>query len=318
MSSDPAEVRARAPAKVNLSLHVGSPRPDGFHEIATVYQAVDLYDEVAATPWPGRLSVETRDPAGRRVPGLADDDRHLAVRAAAALRSHAGVRAGARLRVRKQIPVAGGLAGGSADAAAALLACDRLWGVSTPPAVLRTIAGGLGSDVPFALFGGTAVGTGRGEQVEPAAPGPRTTWVLVTCSSGLSTPAVYAETDRYRVGHTVPAPQVSARLLDALRAGDLRRVARCLRNELQDAALALRPELVDLLAAGHLAGALAGLVSGSGPSVALLVDDDARATAVAAAVGPVARRVLPDVRVQTVHGPAAGAHLVPRPDLSAE
>jgi len=311
-------VRARAPAKINLALHVGPRQADGFHEVATVYQAVDLYDEVVVeVRADGVVSVKTSDLDGNPVTGVADDRTHLAVRAAHALRTEAGVGAGVHLWVRKQIPVAGGLAGGSADAAAALVACARLWGLPTESAGLAELAAGLGSDVPFALLGGTALGTGRGEQVAALPAGPPATWVLVTSSTGLSTPAVYAETDRYRAQHTVPAPQVDVRLLRALHAGDLRLVAGSMRNELQDAAQVLRPELADLIAAGTSAGALVGLVSGSGPSVALLVDDDVRATTVAAAVGPVARRLLPGVQVRIAHGPAAGAHLVGKPESSA-
>jgi len=311
-------VRARAPAKINLALHVGPRRADGYHDVATVYQAIDLYDEVLAeTRADGLVSVQTSDLNGNPVAGVADDRTHLAVRAAHALRTRAGVGAGVHLRVRKQIPVAGGMAGGSADAAAALVACARLWGLPNEPAGLAELAAGLGSDVPFALLGGTALGTGRGERVAALPTGPPATWVLVTSSSGLSTPSVYAETDRYRAEHTVPAPQVDERLLRALSAGDLRLVAGSMRNELQDAAQVLRPELTDLIAAGSWAGALAGLVTGSGPSVALLVDDDVRATTVAAAVGPVARRLLPGAQVRTAHGPAPGAHLVGTPEPAA-
>lgn len=301
-------VVARAPAKVNLALHVGPHCGDGFHEIAIVYQAVDLYDEVAAElRGDGAVSVETRDPAGHRVPGLDDDDRHLAARAAAALRDALGVRTGVHLRVRKQIPVAGGLAGGSADAAAALVACSRLWELDVDARELAELAVGLGSDVPFALLGGTAVGTGRGERLAPVAAATRTTWLVVSSPRGLSTAAVYAETDRLRGTREPPRPVVDPGLPAALERGDLAATAGLLHNDLQPAAVRFRPELAGLLDTGRAVGSLAALVSGSGPSVLLLVPDDVAAGALFADVQARARELAPDAAVRVVHGPVPGA-----------
>jgi len=305
--SGPAPVRVRAAAKVNLVLRVGPQRGDGFHEIATVYQAVDLYDDVvAAERTDGVVSVETTDAAGRTVPGVADDDRHLALRAARALRRAAGVTAGAHLQVRKRIPVAAGLAGGSANAAAALVGCTALWGLTPDRERLLDLAAGLGSDVPFALVGGTALGTGRGERLDPLPPGRPTTWVLVTDGAGLATPAVYAETDRRRAGADVPAPQVGPGVLGALRRGELDRFAGALGNDLEGAAVALRPHLSAVLDAGRAAGAAAAMVSGSGPTVALLVADEQHAASVTAAVAPVAVALRPGAALRTVHGPVPG------------
>lgn len=318
-------VLVQAPAKINLALYVGPLRPDGYHDLATVYQAIDLHDQVRATlRSDGAVGVETVDGAGGPVVGVSDDDQHLAVLAARSLRARYGVTAGVHLHVRKDIPVAAGLAGGSADAAAALLACAELWGLRLDHGALMGLAAELGSDVPFALAGGTALGVGRGEQVRPLTTGMTTTWLLISSAPGLSTPAVYAQTDRVRGGSAVPLPQpphpprLPDDLLAAVRSGEVTRLAPLLHNDLQPAALQLRPGLADVLAAGRAAGSIAGLVSGSGPTVLLLVADGAHADAVAAAVAPTARAALSDVQLHTVHGPVAGARLVGQRGMSDE
>ncbi len=309
-----AAVHVRAPAKINLALHVGPPRTDGFHDVATVLQAVDLYDDVrAARRGDGAVGVRTLDPAGQPVDGVRDDAAHLAVRAAEALRARAGVDAGVQLSVRKRIPVAGGMAGGSTDAAATLVACDALWGLGSDRDTLLDLAAGLGSDVPFALVGGTALGAGRGDQIRPLPSAAPSTWLVVASSPGLATPEVYAGTDRLRSGRHVVRPAVGRSLLHAVRTGDIDGLVAGLRNDLQEAALALRPALADVLAAGVRAGAHAGLVSGSGPTLLLLVVDDAHAAAVAEQVRPVAERLLPGAALHTVHGPVGGAAVVPVP-----
>ncbi|CAN5686055.1 4-(cytidine 5'-diphospho)-2-C-methyl-D-erythritol kinase [soil metagenome] len=313
-------VLAQAPAKINLALHVGPLRPDGYHDLATVYQAIDLHDQVRATLRSDPVvSVETVDRAGGPVAGVSDDHHHLAVLAAQSLRARGGVTAGVHLHVRKNIPVAAGLAGGSADAAAALLACTELWGLGLDRAELLGLAAELGSDVPFALAGETALGAGRGEQVRPLTTGMATTWLLISSTPGLATPSVYAQTDRMREGSAVLQPQrphLPDDLLAAVRSGEVTRLGPLLHNDLQPAALHLRPGLANVLAAGRAAGSIAGLVSGSGPTVLLLVADDAHADAVAGAVAPVARAALNDVQLRTVHGPVAGARLVSRPSGS--
>jgi len=263
------------PAKVNLSLGVGPVRPDGYHPLATVYQAVAVHDELVLRP-AGRRSVEV---VGDRalVAAVPPGPENLAWRALDVLGDHHGTRLDVAIELHKRIPVAGGLAGGSADAAAALLGADALFGLGTSRAALLELAGRLGSDVPFCLVGGTAAGTGRGELVIPVPTAGECWWVLVTDPEGLSTAAVYAEFDRLTGGRPVPEPEVPPELLDALAAGDVPRLGAALTNDLQAAALSLRPALGGLLEAGLAASAYGGLVSGSGPTVALLCDSAAHA-----------------------------------------
>jgi len=296
------EVIARAPAKINLVLGVGPLRPDGYHELATVFHAVSLLDEVSVTA-DDRVSVSVEGPESDGVPL---DATNLAVRAAALLARRAGVDDGARIRIRKGIPVAGGMAGGSADAAATLVACDALWRTGLTREELGDLAAELGSDVPFSLFGGTAVGAGRGERLTPALARGEYHWVVALADHGLRTPDVFAELDRMRAGREVADPQVPARLMQALRTGDAATLAACLGNDLQEAACALAPGLRRTLDVGRDAGALAGLVSGSGPTVVFLVSGPEQALDVA--VGLTAAGGVRDVR--RVHGPVPGARLV--------
>jgi 4-diphosphocytidyl-2-C-methyl-D-erythritol kinase len=267
----PSGVRVRVPAKVNLHLGVGDAREDGFHEITTVYQAVGLYDEISARPATG-VSLALTGPTSHGVP---DGPENLAWRAALALADHTGVDADVRLRLDKSIPVAGGMAGGSADAAAALLACASLWRTGTSKAELLDLAAELGSDVAFPLVGGTAMGTGRGEQLTPVLATGTFHWVFALSDLGISAGDAYRELDRLREIGEAPEPLGSPdAVLDALRAGDCDRLASALGNDLQAAALSLRPELGEVLDAGLEAGALAAMISGSGPTCAFLVRDD--------------------------------------------
>ncbi|WP_407838846.1 4-(cytidine 5'-diphospho)-2-C-methyl-D-erythritol kinase [Streptomyces sp. DSM 116496] len=272
-------VTVRVPAKVNVQLAVGAARPDGFHDLANVFLAVSLYDEVTATP-ADELTVTCAGPDAGKVPL---DRTNLAARAAEILAERAGLAPAVHLHIEKRIPVAGGMAGGSADGAAALLACDALWGLKTPAEELLAICAELGSDVPFSLVGGAALGTGRGEILTPV-PAGTFHWVFAVADGGLSTPAVFREFDRLTAGTEVPVPQASPALLAALASGDPDALAATLANGLQPAALSLRPSLADTLAAGTEAGALAALVSGSGPTTAFLVRDAESATKVAAAL----------------------------------
>ncbi|MEW2136754.1 4-(cytidine 5'-diphospho)-2-C-methyl-D-erythritol kinase [Streptomyces sp. NPDC005409] len=272
-------VTVRVPAKVNVQLAVGAARPDGFHDLANVFLAVSLYDEVTATP-ADELTVTCTGPDADKVPL---DRTNLAARAAEVLAARAGLAPAVHLHIAKNIPVAGGMAGGSADGAAALLACDALWGLDTPHAELLEICAELGSDVPFSLVGGAALGTGRGELLTPVEAG-AFHWVFAVADGGLSTPAVFREFDRLTADTTVPAPEASPELLAALASGDPDRLAARLANDLQPAALSLRPQLARTLAAGTDAGALAALVSGSGPTTAFLVRDEEAARKVAAAL----------------------------------
>jgi 4-diphosphocytidyl-2-C-methyl-D-erythritol kinase len=307
----PGGVTVRVPAKVNVQLAVGGRRADGYHALATVFFAVGLWDTVTARPGKGL----TLTVAGRDTDVVPTDDSNLAARAARALAAHHGVEADVALHIDKDIPVAGGMAGGSADAAAALLACDALWGLGTDRETLFALAAELGSDVPFSLHGGVALGEGRGEKLTPVPVGGTFYWVFAVADGGLSTPAVYGECDRLReeaggVGGAdasrVPAPAADAALLEALAAGDAAALGAALGNDLQPAALSLRPALADTLRAGTEAGAIGALVSGSGPTCAFLAKDVAAASAVAAALAQ--SGTCRDVR--RADGPVPGATLL--------
>jgi 4-diphosphocytidyl-2-C-methyl-D-erythritol kinase len=294
-------VRVRVPAKINLHLSVGPRRADGYHELETVYHAISLYDEVTAER-SDRLDVTV---TGEGADVLPTDDRNLATRAATALADALDVAPAVRLTIRKQIPLSGGLAGGSADAAATLVACDALWAGGLSRDELAALAAGLGSDVPFLIPGGTALGTGRGEIVSPVLATGTWHWVVAVANSGLSTPRVYAELDRLRETGAVPAQPAGEpdELLAALRQHDPKVLAAALANDMQPAALALRPALHGTLTAGTEEGALAALVSGSGPSCVFLAADADHATAIAARL--TSRGVCRTVR--TAHGPVRGA-----------
>jgi 4-diphosphocytidyl-2-C-methyl-D-erythritol kinase len=270
-----AGVRVRVPAKINLALKVGAPRPDGYHPLATVYHAVSLYDEVEAS-WadPDEFEVTVSGEGADQVPL---DDSNLAIRAARLLALHYAPHdsLGASLSIKKSIPVAGGLAGGSANGAAALLACAVLWDLDVSPERLRTLAGELGSDVPFALLGGTAVGSGRGEEVTPALARGTYHWVLAFGHHGLSTAAVYRRFDD--LNPSAAPPKIPADLMNALRSGDPKLLGAALSNDLQPAALDLQPQLRTVLQTGLDYGALGALVSGSGPTCAFLAEGESAA-----------------------------------------
>lgn len=262
-------VVVRVPAKVNLELRVGPLRDDGFHDLATTFHAVDIFDEVTVTP-DAEFSVSVTGVGEDKVP---TDETNLAYRAAALLAERFDVEERCAISIVKAIPVAGGMAGGSADAAATLVACDNLWGLGLRRHELEEIAAELGSDVPFALTGGTALGTGRGEQIVPVLATGTFEWLFALTHEGLSTPAVYAECDRLREGEDVPEPQPSDGLLASLRSGDVHGVALAMHNDLESAALSLMPSLRPLMEMGLEMGALCALVSGSGPTVAFLLKD---------------------------------------------
>ncbi len=294
----------RAAAKINLLLGVGAPRPDGFHTLVTVYQAVSLYDDVTVIA-AGELTVETEVARYLDATHLPAPGHNIVDRAAAALSAHHGRPVGARVRIDKSIPIAGGLAGGSADGAAALLALDRLHGLGTSDDDLLALAAGLGSDVPFALLGATALGEGHGEQVTPVADPGSWWWVVVPSPEGMSTPAVYGHYDELRPdAPRVPGPPDAIRA--ALASGEPGRLAAALHNDLERAAFDLRPDLADLVAEGNAAGALRGLVSGSGPTCVFLCESAAHARVVAASLSAGSDRRV----VLVAHGPVAGAHVV--------
>jgi 4-diphosphocytidyl-2-C-methyl-D-erythritol kinase len=292
-------ITVRVPAKVNLQLAVGPVRDDGYHDLVNVFHAVSLFDEVTAVP-ADALTVTVDGP-----PGVPLGPENLAARAAALLARHAGVAPHVALHIRKDIPVAGGMAGGSADAAAALLACDRLWNTRVDRETALTLAAELGSDVPFAVLGGTAVGLGRGERLTPVEVVGEFHWVFGYADGGLSTPRVYAECDRLREIGSEPAPWpvVSDDLMAALKTGDAAALGRALRNDLQPAALNLRPSLAGALAAGRDLGALGALVSGSGPTCAFLASSASHAAELAAGLS----RTSHFAQVRTAVGPVPGA-----------
>ena len=292
----------RSPAKINLHLGVGAVRDDGFHPLDTVYQAVGLVDDVtvsdADTLDVSLVAADHVDGGG--VP-LGEDN--IVVRAASALAAHHGREPRVAVRIAKEIPVAGGMAGGSADAAATLVALDRLWDLGTPDEDLLAIAAELGSDVPFALVGGTAHGHGRGELVEPV-PDPATWWwVVVPSSVGLSTPEVYRHFDRLFPDAPATPPPAHA-LLRALSSGDPLALAAALHNDLEAPAVDLRPELGALLEHGESEGALRGLLSGSGPTCLFLCEDADAARTLAVALTASYDTVL------VAPAPVAGAHVV--------
>jgi len=301
----PDPVTVRVPAKVNLHLGVGRLRPDGFHPVTTVLQAVSLYDEITATA-AARLSVQVKGEGAGQVP-LGEDN--LAARAARVLAERAGVGAGVHLSITKAIPVAAGMAGGSADAAAALVACDALWQTGLHRDELTELAAGLGSDVPFGLTGGTALGNGRGERLSPVLAKGQYHWVFALADGGLSTSAVYAERDRMQA--EVPAVEAlpPAGVIAALRAGDAAALGRVLTNDLQAPALRLRPTLARTLDAGSELGALGAVVSGSGPTCAFLArsSQDAIRLAASLAGAGVCRTVRRGV------GPVIGARIIDPP-----
>lgn len=294
------EVRVRAPGKINLALAVGGRRPDGYHPLATVFLAVSLYEDVTAA----RAEEPGLTVAGPHAAGVPTDGTNLALRAVALLAEHTGADPGVHLTIHKGVPVAGGMAGGSADAAAALVACDALWGTGAPAGELAELAAELGSDVPFALHGHAAQGRGRGEQLTPVLVRGPLHWALATRGSGLSTPEVFARFDADRP--EPEPPHLPDALLLALSAGNVHGVGQSLSNDLQEAAFALAPDLEQTCAAMAAAGALGVVVSGSGPTVAALAADAPHARSLAASVTAAG---LADA-VVTASGPVPGARVV--------
>nr|WP_090280396.1 4-(cytidine 5'-diphospho)-2-C-methyl-D-erythritol kinase [Mycolicibacterium komanii]CRL76500.1 4-diphosphocytidyl-2-C-methyl-D-erythritol kinase [Mycolicibacterium komanii] len=306
-------VTVRVPGKVNLYLEVGDRRDDGYHELTTVFHAVSLLDEVTVRN-ADMLSLEMSGEGAETLPA---DERNLAWRAAELMAEHVGRAPDVAITIDKSIPVAGGMAGGSADAAAVLVAMNTLWELGVPRRDLHTLAARLGSDVPFALHGGTALGTGRGEELATVLARTTFHWVLAFADGGLSTPAVFSEIDRLRES-AGPEREAPPRLDDpepvlaALASGDAAQLAPLLGNDLQPAALSLDPGLRRTLRAGTEAGALAGIVSGSGPTCAFLCASAGQAVDVGAQLAGAG--VCRTVRVAS--GPVQGARVVPTPSTS--
>jgi 4-diphosphocytidyl-2-C-methyl-D-erythritol kinase len=275
-------VTVRAPAKINLALSVGGLDADGYHRLATVYQAIGLFDEIKARPASrGEFSIGI---TGEGADTLPLDDTNLAVVAARMLAKECDVDEGVALHIHKGIAVAGGLAGGSADAAGTLVACDALWGLRLSRERMVEVGAALGSDVPFCLTGGIAIGSGRGEIISPVLARGSYEWVLAYHSDGLATRNVYGTLDQLRGDGDVEPPEVSEALLAALRSGDPYDVGIALTNDLQGPALRLRPGLRRTLEIGDEIGALGAIVSGSGPTCLFLAADDEHAVDIAVAL----------------------------------
>ncbi|WP_137723533.1 4-(cytidine 5'-diphospho)-2-C-methyl-D-erythritol kinase [Prescottella subtropica] len=307
LSVVPRPVVVRAPSKVNLHLAVGDLRADGYHELTTVFQALSLTDDVSVVR-SDALSVRVRGEGAAAVP---TDRTNLVWKAAEMLAVEAGIAPDVEISIDKGIPVAGGMAGGSADAAATLVALNELWRLGLGRDDLTGFAARLGSDVPFGLHGGTAVGTGRGEELLPVLSRNTFHWVLALAKGGLSTPTVFRELDRLRAEGAPPRVGDTADLMHALASGDAAALAPLLGNDLQSAALSLAPELRRTLRAGVTAGALAGIVSGSGPTCAFLCADADAAVDVSAELSGAG--VCRTVRVAS--GPVPGARVI---DLEPE
>jgi 4-diphosphocytidyl-2-C-methyl-D-erythritol kinase len=301
LSAVPPPVTVRVPAKINLHLAVGGVREDGFHDLVTLFHAVSLFDEVSVSV----SDAPGIDVHGEGVTEVPADETNLAWRAVQVLSERAGRDPDVRLVLRKGIPVAGGMAGGSADAAGALVALTSLWKLDLSRDELAESAAALGSDVTFALYGGTALGTGRGERIVPVLSRHTQHWVIALHRGGLSTPAVYRELDRLR-GATEPTERPVEPVLEAIAGGDPRQLALSLGNDLQAAAVSMMPDLRRTLRAGVDAGALAGVVSGSGPTCAFLCADADAAVEVAAELAGAG--VCRTVRI--AHGPVPGARIV--------
>ena len=298
-------VVTRVPGKVNLQLSVGPLGNDGFHEVTTVFQAISLFDDVTVTEGkPG--SGTTISVSGQTANGVPADASNLAIRAAQLMMKEYELSPDLEIKLKKEIPVAGGMAGGSADAAGVIVGLDSLYELGLARDEMEKIASQIGSDVPFSISGGVAIGTGRGDQITTALSKGSYTWVLALSNQGLSTPAVYQECDRLREGLSIASPQVSEPLMQALRAGDSKALGKSLLNDLQAAACSLRPALRLVLDVGIDYGALGGIVSGSGPTVAFLVSDEEHAMDLTVAlsasgvVSSIARAV----------GPAHGARII--------
>jgi 4-diphosphocytidyl-2-C-methyl-D-erythritol kinase len=269
-------VIARVPAKVNLQLAVGPLGNDGFHEVTTVFQAISLFDDVtvATAAENNGISIQV---TGQTSIGVPSDSSNLAVKAATLMIKKYDLPNDLNIKLKKEIPVAAGMAGGSADAAGVIVGLDSLFELGLSRDEMEIVGSKIGADVPFSICGGVAIGTGKGDQITPALFKGSYNWVLALSGQGLATPSVYAECDRLREGLSISTPVVSEQLMQALRAGDAKALGKSLSNDLQPAACSLRPALRLVLDVGLDYGALGGIVSGSGPTVAFLVKDDEHA-----------------------------------------
>ena len=298
-------VVARVPAKVNLQLSVGPLGGDGFHEVTTVFQAISLFDDVTVAT-AAENSGLVISVTGETAKGVPADSSNLAIKAAELMIKEYELPSDLSIKLKKEIPVAGGMAGGSADAAGVIVGLDSLFELGLSRDEMELLGSKIGSDVPFSICGGVAIGSGRGDQITPALAKGNYNWVLALSGQGLATPSVYQECDRLREGLSISAPVVSEQIMQALRAGDAKALGKALTNELQPAACSLRPALRLVLDVGIDYGALGGIVSGSGPTVAFLVSDDDHAMDLTVALS--SSGVVSSVVRAT--GPVAGARII--------
>lgn len=263
------QVAVRVPGKINLQLSVGPLQRDGYHELATVFQSVSLFDEITVSQIESGIEITSDSKSN-----IPLDKENLAFRAAEIMCKKFDIETGLAIKIKKEIPVAGGMAGGSADAGGTIVAIDSLFSLGLKRDEMERIGAELGADVPFTIAGGTAIGTGRGDQIAPVLSRGSYNWVLALSTSGLSTPSVYKECDRLREGLDISKPFVSDSLLQALSHGDAKALGKALSNDLQPAACSLKPALRLILDVGLDYGALGGIVSGSGPTVAFLAENE--------------------------------------------
>ena len=296
-------VTLKVPAKINLQLSVGPLKSDGYHELATVFQAVSLYDEVKISKAASGSGITLKISGAKDLP---TDSTNLAWKAAEIMANRFGCGTDLEIQIKKEIPVAGGMAGGSANAAAVLIGMDALFDLKIARSELMTIGATLGADVPFAIMGNVAIGRGHGDQLNSVLSRGNYLWVLAFSNQGLSTPAVYKECDRLRTGMNIANPTINDSLLQALASGDAKLLGKSLVNDLQAAACSLKPSLRLILDVGNEYGALGSIVSGSGPTVAFLVSDQDHALDLTVALsgsGVVSNAI-------SVNAPVSGAKII--------
>jgi len=295
-------VTVRVPGKVNVYLGVGPREFSGYHELATIFQAVGIYDEVTVSA----ADSLTISGLGQFADQIPTDETNLAWKAAELVARACGEEPNIHIQIDKSIPIAAGMAGGSADAAATLVACDAYWNAGIPRDQLDAMAATLGSDVPFMLHGGCALGVGRGDVLSPVMIRGSFHWVFATFDEGLSTAQIYEKTDEMRGLEFEDEPEVPTELLSALARGDAPTLGRLLHNDLQLAATTSRPQLGRVLEQGIDSGALGAIISGSGPTCAFLVRDESSAIDLVVALK--ATGLVDDVL--RTHGPVHGARVI--------
>ena len=295
-------VTVRVPGKVNVYLGVGPREFSGYHELATIFQAVGIYDEVTVSA-ADSLKISGLGAFADQIP---TDETNLAWKAAELVARACGEDPNIHIQIDKSIPIAAGMAGGSADAAATLVACDTYWNAGIPRDQLDAMAATLGSDVPFMLHGGCALGVGRGDVLSTVMIRGSFHWIFATFDEGLSTAQIYEKTDELRGLEFEAEPEVPTELLSALARGDAPALGRLLHNDLQLAATTSRPQLGRVLEQGIDYGALGAIVSGSGPTCAFLVRDESSAIDLVVALK--ASGLVDDVL--RTHGPVHGARVI--------